>query len=234
MGMRSEDSFLNSLRAFSRRSFLKSSGATAAWAMASSSGAVADETQPLRPVPTLGDLASDRITHGFRDLYSTPATQNEWGYVKASKSVTGINALSFPPFACCGIPETAWSPGYLTTCELYLDGRLLMVSTPQPSETSYIWYPHRIVRQAVADGLSFTTQTFMPSKQRAVAQSIVVKNLASQQRTFTLGFDLRAAVTKKTEAWFVNSPGAADNRVTADLARGCLIFEAQHRDRKST
>ena len=228
MGKRSEYSALNWLRAFSRRSFLKGSGATAAWAMASSSGAVADATHRLRSLPTLEDLASDRITNGFRDLYSTPATQNEWGYVKASKSVTGINAISFPPFACCGIPETTWSPGYLTTCELYLDGRLLVVSTPQPSETSYTWYPHRIVRQAVANGLSFTTQTFMPSKQRAVAQSIVVKNLGIERRTFTLEFDLRAAATKKTDAWFVNSPGEADNRVTADLARGCLIFEAQH------
>lgn len=223
-----EYSALNWLRAFSRRSFLHGSGATAAWALASASSAIANVTHPLRSVPTLEDLASDCITHGFGDLYSTPATQNEWGYVKASKSVTGINAISFPPFACCGIPETAWSPGYLTTCELYLDGRLLIVSTPQPNETSHIWYPHRIVRQAVTDGLSFTAQTFMPSRQRAVAQSIVVKNLGSQLRTFTLGFDLRAAVTRKNEAWFVNSPGEADNRVTADLARGCLIFEAQH------
>jgi hypothetical protein len=183
---------------------------------------------PLPSIPSLTDLASDRITHRFRDLYSTPATQNEWGYVKASKSVTGITAASFPPYACCGIPDTIWSPGYLTTCEIFLDGRLLAVSTPQSADTSYTWYPHRIVRQAMADELSFTTHTFLPSRQRAVAQSIVVKNLSSRRRIFTLGFDLRAAVTKKADAWFVNSPGEADNRLTADLSRGCLIFESQH------
>jgi hypothetical protein len=223
----SEYSALNWLRSLSRRSFLKGSAAAATLSMASPAKA-AVPAHSLPSIPSLTDLASDRITHRFRDLYSTPATQNEWGYVKASKSVTGLTAASFPPYACCGIPDTIWSPGYLTTCEIFLDGRLLAVSTPQSADTSYIWYPHRIVRQATVDELSFTTHTFMPSKQRAVAQSIVVKNLSSRRRAFTLGFDLRAAVTKKADAWFVNSPGEADNRLTADLPRGCLIFESQH------
>lgn len=219
---------LNWLRSFSRRSFLKGSTAATAAAVLMPAAAEAASAHSLAPVPSLADLASDRITHRFRDLYSTPATQNEWGYVKAAKSVTGITAISFPPYACCGVPDTAWSPGYLTTCELFLNGRLLMVSAPSSGETSYTWYPHRIVREAQAEGLSFTTQTFMPSQQRAVAQSIVVRNAGSESRTFTLGFDLRAAVTKKTDTWFANSPGEADNRITADADRGCIVFEAQH------
>ncbi len=227
MGERSEFAGLNWLRFLSRRSFLKGSAAAAASTVLLQAGEAAS-ARTLPPVPSLEDLASDRITYRFRDLLSTPATQNEWGYVKAAKSVTGITAISFPPYACCGIPDTAWSPGYLTTCELFLNGQLLNVSAPPPGDTSYIWHPHRIVREAQADGLSFTTLTFMPSKQRSVAQSIVVKNPGGQQRTITLGFDLRAAVTKKTDAWFANSPGEADNRITADPARGCVIFEAQH------
>jgi hypothetical protein len=228
MEERTEYAGLNWLRFLSRRSFLKGSAAATASSVLLPTRAAAASAPSLPPVPSLKELASDRITHRFRDLYSTPATQNEWGYVKAAKSVTGITAISFPPYACCGIPDTTWSPGYLTTCELYLNGQLLSVASPPPGDTSYIWYPHRLVREAQAEGLWFTTVTFMSSKQRSVAQSIVVKNMGSQQRTITLGFDLRAAVTKKTEAWFVNSPGEADNRITADPARGCLIFEAQH------
>jgi hypothetical protein len=44
----------------------------------------------------------------------------------------------------------------------------------------------------------------------------------------TLGFDLRAGVAKKTTAWFVNSPGEADNAIHWDSGRGALIFSAQH------
>ena len=209
---------------FNRRSFLK--GAAASTVMLGTSQA-APTARNLPPVPALADLASDRIRNRFRDLYSTPATQNEWGSVTAAKSVTGISALSFPPYACCGIPETTWSPGYLATCELYLNGELLSVSSASGGETSYVWYPHRMVRQAQAEGLSIVTTTFMPSKQRALLQSVVVKNLSSRRKMFTLGFDLRAAVTRKP-VWSGDSLGEADNRLTWDAAHGCLIFEAQH------
>ncbi|HWF66666.1 MAG TPA: hypothetical protein VN670_05150 [Acidobacteriaceae bacterium] len=221
---------LNWLGSFDRRSFLK--GAAASTVLLGASDAANAMAAPgahaLPPLPGLENLASDRIRNHFRDLYSPPATQNEWGYVKASKSVTGITALSFPPYACCGIPDTAWSPGYLSTCELYLNGELLEVSATSGGGTSYIWYPHRIVRQAQAEGVAITTTTCMPSKRRALLQSIVVKNLSSRRKTLTLGFDLRAAVTKKSGTWFANSPGEADNRIAWDATRSCLIFEAQH------
>ena len=54
------------------------------------------------------------------------------------------------------------------------------------------------------------------------------KSQRDSQRRFTLAFDMRGAVAKKTKPWFVNSPGEADNRVTWDAQRGCLLFEAQH------
>jgi hypothetical protein len=37
---------------------------------------------------------------------------NEYGYAQVGKSVSSITAISFPPYACCGPPETEWSPGY--------------------------------------------------------------------------------------------------------------------------
>ena len=217
---------LNALMQVSRRTFLQGSSAAATLAALAPSAANAAGSSARPRIPELAHLASDRITHRFRDLYSTPATQNELGYVKAAKSITGITAISFPPFACCGVPEMAWSPGYLTTCELYLNDRLVAVS-PE-SESTYTWYPHRIVREGRTEGLLLTTQTFMPARQRCVAQSIVVKNGTVERRTFTLGFDLRAAVTRKTDPWFANSPGEADNRLEADPLRGRIVFEAQH------
>ena len=121
-----------------------------------------------------------------------------------------------------------WSPGFLLTCELFLNGRLLLCISPGGDSIAYQWFPHRFVRESQVDGLKFSTQTFMPSKRRAVAQSIRVENLGTATRRITLGFDLRAAVCKKTTAWFVNSPGEADNSIHWDANRGALIFQAQH------
>lgn len=192
------------------------------------STSAASSGKRLPPIPAVDDLAGDRLVHVWRDLYNLPTTQNELGYVQAAKSVSGITALSMPPFACCGVPEMPWSPGFLLTCEIFLNGRILISYSPGGDTLAYRWYPHRFVRETEADGLQFTTETFMPSNRRAAAQSIRVKNLGSGSRKITLGFDIRAAVTKKTTAWFVNSPGEADNKIHWDESRGALIFEAQH------
>jgi hypothetical protein len=218
----------SALAAFNRRSFLKAGAATTALQMFDPSRLGASNKSLLPSPPTLSSLAGDPIAHLFRDLFNSPAINNEWGYLKATKSVSGITAMSFPPYACCGVPETTFSPGYLATCELFLNGRMLMGYPPPATQVTYTWHPHQFVRQAIVDGLEFTTQTFMPTRQRVAAQSIVIRNPGKASRAITLGFDLRAGVIKKTDAWFVGSPAEIDNRITAMLDRGCLIFEAQH------
>jgi hypothetical protein len=109
-----------------------------------------------------------------------------------------------------------------------LNGRILISYPDGGDEIAYQWHPHRIVRETRADGLKFTTETFMPAKRRAVAESIRVTNLAATPRRIKLGFDMRAAVAKKTTQWITYSPGEADNSIHWDDTRGCLIFEAQH------
>src|SRR5207249_11940333 len=125
----------------------------------------------LPPVPAVEDLRADRLVHKFRDVYSSPTAQNEFGYVQATKSVSGITALSLPPFACCGVPDTPWSPGFLLSCELFVNGRILLSYPDGGDEIAFRWYPHRIVRETQADGLKFSTETFMPAKRRAAARS---------------------------------------------------------------
>jgi hypothetical protein len=213
-----------------RRTFLKLGAAGAALAaahppMLATSDAV---KHPLECPPSLDALAGDRLTYHFRDLFNCPAAMNELGYAQVGKSVSSMTAISFPPYVCCGMPETAWSPGYLLTCELFLNGRFLAISAPPEGNVIYQWFPHCVVRSQTAEHLRFVTRLFMPSKRRAVAQVIEIKNLESERRKFTLAFDMRAAVAKRIKAWFVNSPGEADNKITWDSRRGCLLFEAQH------
>jgi hypothetical protein len=214
---------------WSRRDFLKAG--TAATAISSLGPSLALARPQIRKrlpsIPGVEDLAADRLNHRFRDLYCSPATQNEYGNVQAAKSVAGITALSLPPFGCCGVPDTPWSPGFLLTCEIFLNGRILL-SYPGGDRLAYRWYPHRVVRETQVDDLKFATQMFMPAKRRAAAQSIRVTNLGTGPRKITLGFDMRAAVAKKSTAWFVNSPGEADNAIHWNARRNCLVFEAQH------
>lgn len=213
----------------SRRNFLKAGAAGVSLPMVAPPSWALARGGALPSIPAPADMASDRITYNFRDLVCTPAAQNEWGYAKAAKSVSGLTGISFPPFACCGVAEIPWSPGCLLTCELFLNGRVLISYPPPADQVTYIWYPHRIVRQALVEGLQFTTQTFMPSKQRMVAESIAVENRSGEHRKFTLSFDLRAGVAARPgKPWFNSCPGEGDNRIHWDEARGCLIFEAQH------
>jgi hypothetical protein len=213
---------------WSRRSFLKASLAATAIEKIPAMDLAPRQPSHLDAFPTLRDLAADRLVHRFRDLYSSPTAQNEFGYVQAAKSVSGLTALSLPPYACCGVPDTPWTPGFLLTCELFLNGRILLSYSPGGDEIAYQWFPHRFVRESQAYGLKFATETFMPANRRAVAQSIRIQNLASAPRKVALGFDMRAAVTRKTVPWLSNSPGEADNQIHWDAVRGCLIFKAQH------
>ncbi len=210
-----------------RRTFLKV-GAAGAALTALNPTTLAAQPVDLSSPPSLEAMASDRLTYRLHDQFNCPVAMNEWGYAQVGKSVSAITAIAFPPYACCGVPETAWSPGYLVTCELFLNGRYLAIAGAPDGNVEYQWFPHRVIRKQTAEKLQFTTSMFLPNKRRAVAQSIVIKNLSGSHRKFTLGFDMRAAVAKKTSAWFANSPGEADNKITWDAQRGCLLFEAQH------
>ncbi len=215
-------------RPMERRSFLKTSAAAGAFAIFAPPRFSVAAPRSLGSPPTLDDLASARITHRYRDLYQLPTAQNALGYAQATKSVSGLTGISFPPFGCCGIADIPWSPGLLLTCEIFLDGKLLMAHPSPADEVSYVWYPHCLVRECESPGLRFSTMTFTPPQRQSVAQTITIKNLGTARRSISLAFDMRAGVASKTEAWFTNPPGEGDNTISWQAAAGCLIFEAQH------
>jgi len=197
-------------------------------------GEPASGTDKILPVvPKSKDLAGERLVYQYDEIFSTPPAQNEAGFCQATKSVTGIAAILFPPFSCCGDPPIPTpggdiSPGNLTTCEVFLNGRML-ASYPRPeAKVAYTFFPHCMVREAAAQGIQFVTHTFLPPGQRAVAQQITVKNVSRETRNITLGFDLRAGVTCKREPWYIGDPGELDNRITVNVPEGYIAFESQH------
>ncbi len=191
------------------------------------------ERKILPAIPRSRDLASNRLVYSYGEIFSTPPAQNEFGFCQATKSVSGISAILFPPFCCCGIPQIPTpggdiSPGNIITCELFLNGRMLTSYPPPEARLAYTFYPHCIVRDTSAEGLLFATVTFMPPGRKCAAELITVKNISQDQRKISLGFDLRAGVTVKNEPWYVGDPAEIDNRLTPNLAEGYIAFESVH------
>jgi hypothetical protein len=208
-----------------RRNFLKVSAAAAVTARANSLPAI---SHSLPAVPSLNDLASIRMPHTFMELFNLPISMNDWGYAQTVKSVSAITAMAFPPYVCCGVPDTPWSPGLLNTCELILNDRLAAISNDPAQAVTYQWFPHCVTREQKIDGIRISTKMFLPSEQRAVLQKIEIRNVSGQSATLTLGFDMRAAVTQKKTGWFASLPGEADNLVSFDASHGRLTWTAQH------
>ena len=196
-------------------------------------GPVSSGHKTLPAIPESKDLASHRLVYEYSEIFSPPPAQNERGYCKATRSVSGITAILFPPYSCCGAPSIPTpggevSPGNLITCELFLNGRILS-SYPLPeARVAYTWYPHCIRRETQAGGLRFTTETFMPARQKAVAELITVTNESHERRKLTLGFDLRAGVTHKEGPWYSGVPAEADDRLTPNASQGYIVFESVH------
>jgi hypothetical protein len=208
-----------------RRTFLKVSGSAVAVAAHASA---LPSTANLPAIPALSDLASIRMSHTFMELFNLPIAMNDWGYAQTVKSVSAITAMAFPPYACCGMPDTAWSPGLLSTCELMVNDRLVSLSNDPAQAVTYQWFPHRVVREQTIDSLHVRTTLFLPPDQRAVLQKIELRNMSAHNTELTLSFDMRSAVTRKNSGWFANLPGEADNQCTWDTSRGRLTWTAQH------
>src|SRR6267142_6394138 len=136
-------------RDLDRRTFLKlgASGTAMAAINPSIAGASEGAGRTLSSPPTLADMASDRLTYRLRDLFNCPLAMNEWGYAQVAKSVSAITAISFPPYACCGVPETPWSPGFLLTCEMFLNGRVLISYPDGGDQLAFQWFPHQLLRE---------------------------------------------------------------------------------------
>lgn len=210
-----------------RRNFLKASASAAALAAgAPPLRALAPTARPA--IPSLADLASVPMTHGLMELFNLPIAMNDWGYTQTVKSVSAISAIAFPPYACCGVPSIPWSPGYLTTCELFVNDKLASISDDPAQAVTYQWFPHRVVREQTVDGLHIRTAMFLPAETRAAVEMIEVRNTAAASREFTLEFDMRGGVIHKGTTWFNELPAEGDNRATWNAAQGRITFAAQH------
>ena len=210
-----------------RRTFLKLAGAAAA-SVGAPGASSSTKAASLPAMPDAVRLASTEMEFSYTDLFQMPVFANEWGYGQVSKSVSGVTGITFPPFACCGVPEVTWSPGLLTSCELVVNGQLLAIAPPPGHKVRYRWFPQRVDREQTVNGLRIRTRTFMPVKQRAVLQHIAMTNVSSERQSLTVGFDMQAAVVKKTAPWMAGCPGEGGNRTTYDQAAGRVSFAAQH------
>jgi hypothetical protein len=138
-------------------------------------------------------MTADRLTYRLHDLFNCPVAMNEWGYAQVAKSVSAITAIVrlTPVAACLRRPGV---PAFLLTCEIFVNGRFLAIPASPDGKRRVSVVPHCVVRTQTAENLQFSARMFLPSKHRAVVQSITVKNPSAAQRRFALSFDMRGAV----------------------------------------
>ena len=167
-----------------------------------------------RAIPKSDELRSSPLTHRPTDLFNPPGLTNFLGCVQADLDVTGIRALSFPPFAT----------GDCVTAGLYLDGEYFpAMGTP----VTYTWYPDRIEREALHRGLRLRTTLALAEGRMAAVMRITAHNESGEYREVRLRLRLRGGVTRTTEGWEFLPPGEKDNDVTVDPSRGALLFSAR-------
>jgi hypothetical protein len=217
---------------FNRRSFIK--GAAGVTLLAATPLRSLGASQRFPGIPSLQNLASVPMPHPFLDLFNLPIAMNDLGYAQCVKSVTGISAIAFPPYACCGAPDVPWSPGLLITCEMFVNDRLIATGGLPEDAVTYTWYPHRVVREQNAAGLNIRSHMFLAPGERAVAQTIEIKNTSGAAKDFRIGFDMRAATAKGTGAWLNTLPGEGGNTMSWDASAGALTFKSVRSGTTST
>jgi len=166
------------------------------------------------PIPTSDELRSAPLTHRPTDLFNPPGLTNFLGCVQSDLDVTGIRALSFPPF---GTADSA-------TAGLYLDGEYFPASgTP----VTYTWQSDRIEREALYRGIRLRSTLALAAGRTAGVMRIRVHNESGNEREVRLRLRLRGGVTQSRTGWEFLPPGEKDNRTELDPGRGAVIFSAR-------
>lgn len=166
-------------------------------------------------IPTVNDLKSSLMIHRFGDLFNPPALTNFVGAVQASRDITGISSLNFPPF---GTADT-------TTAGLFLNGRYFpSLNCP----VSYCWRPDKIIREAEYQGLFLKSETVMLTGRNGVIIRLTVENRSGIVREIKIKFGLAGSITFATDKWAnFMPPSESDNKVIVDNSRSAAIFMAR-------
>ena len=177
--------------------------------------AVADPRLSFAP-PTVHELCSDSLVHGFGDLWNPPGLTNFLGCAQVDLDPVALRSISFPPYAM----------GELATGQLFLDDRLFSALGVPVTTT---WRPDQVHRRAEWDGLLVETTTVVPVGRTAVLVRLTVTNQGLEGRCVPIRIALRAAVTKQVARWHEPAPPCEeDNDLELDLGRAALVWSARH------
>lgn len=166
-------------------------------------------------IPTVEDVRSSPLVHRFGDMFNLPGLTNFRGCVQADLDITGIRSVNFPPFA---------TSDTITAC-LYVNGRYFK-STGSP--VTFVWYPDRIEREAVFDGITFRSVTVVLAGKMAAIVRLEVTNSGGDHRDLALKLGIRSGITRCGSAWTVpQPPSEADNLATFDPARPVVLFSSR-------
>ena len=165
-------------------------------------------------IPTCDDLRSDRLWHGFGDMFNPPGLTNHLGSVQVSTDVSGFSSLNFPPFS--------FALG--TTATLYVDGVYFPATG---AKVGFTWQPDHVERVAEWNGLQIRSRLALPEGRMAAVERIEVANLGGETRHVELRFVVSAGVSRNLTGWEFNPITEADNEAHVDPAAGTVTLSAR-------
>ncbi len=167
-------------------------------------------------IPDVEFLKSSPMTHKFGDLFNPPALTNFLGVVHTEIDLTGISSLNFPPFSCAN----------QRTAGLFVDNRYFP-ATGKP--ITFTWYPDRIEREAIYNGLKLNSQTVLPVGKPVALISLQVENQSGAEREVRLRLGLNGGITRADNPWNAPLPPCElDNIFKIDQKRKAVIFSAKN------
>jgi hypothetical protein len=186
----------------------------------------------LPSIPSPEDLASAVMEHNpVSLLFNPPGMGNEWGQAQATRSISGVTSITFPPLLACGQPQDLNAKDYFSTADLMLDGTLVNAMLRPEDTVKFQWFPHMVRRSVAVRGMEITTECFMPYGEQALLQRIVLTNKSEAARDGTLDVVCRGGVAapgreEVHNLWHWRPPSEDDNAV--ELHDGMLLFLSRH------
>jgi len=160
-------------------------------------------------VPTVDDLASDRLDVRPADPFNPPGLTNFLGTLQVDRDLMAVRSIAFPPL---------WGSDVVSG-QLFVDGRFVQ-GLGEP--LSFTWYPDRIVRETAVDELRLRSTTALAVGQPGV---VVVLEIETTRAARTVDLRLRttSAVRREVMALREACPVGEATSCQPDVGRGAWV-----------
>ncbi len=170
-------------------------------------------------LPAAEDLASDLLRVDPRDPdFAAPALTNQWSGVVVGREPFGYAGFSSPEVFHAGAQAQLF---------VAADGGPPRSTTELFAELDYRWYPSRIEREGVHDGLRYRVETSLAVSEQALLNRLALTNEGAAARSLDLYLSVNADIDS---VWDVSWPPETMLKGSLRTEGGVLVAEGPKRD----